>query len=77
MIHHAGKYYRRLIMVKYTYGNIIIDPTSKAAKACVGKEVYYASNPTDCLNYANSNDDVMVGILESIEPENKYISWGT
>ena len=54
-------------MAEYTYKNIIIDPTSKEAKNCIGKMVYFANNPNDCLCYANNNSDYFCGILQSIE----------
>lgn len=54
-------------MAGYTYKNIIIDPTSKEAKNCIGKMVYFANNPNDCLCYANNNSDYFCGILQSIE----------
>ena len=54
-------------MAKYTYKNIIIDPTSEEAKRCLGKMVYFADNPTLCLYYANNNDEHHCGILQSIE----------
>ena len=40
-------------MAEYTYKDIIIDPTSEEAKNCIGKMVYYADSPTQCLKYAN------------------------
>ena len=43
-------------MSKYTYKDIIIDPTSEEAKNCIGKMVYFADNPTYCLDSANNND---------------------
>ena len=54
-------------MSKYTYKDIIIDPTSEEAKNCIGKMVYFASNPSDCLCYANNNSDYFCKILQSIE----------
>ena len=43
-------------MLKYTYKDIIIDPTSEEAKSCIGKMVYFADNPTVCLESANDNN---------------------
>ena len=40
-------------MAKYTYKDVIIDPASEEAKNCIGKVVYYADSPTQCLKYAN------------------------
>ena len=54
-------------MSKYTYEDVIIDPTSEEAKNCIGKMVYFASNPSDCLHYANNNSDYFCKILQSIE----------
>lgn len=39
--------------MKYTWDSVIIDPTSDKAKNAIGKEVYFANNPKDCLNSAN------------------------
>ena len=52
-------------MPKYTYKDIIIDPTSEEAKNCIGKMVYYADNPSICLNSANN--DCFRGILDGIK----------
>ena len=43
-------------MIKYTWDSIIINPISKAAKYCIGKKVYFANNPSECLRYANKNN---------------------
>lgn len=50
-------------MPKYTYKNVIVDPTSEEAKSYLGKMVYFADNPTVCLDAANNNDDCFRGIL--------------
>lgn len=42
-------------MVKYTWDDIIINPNSEEAKACIGKNVYYSNNPIECLRSANNN----------------------
>lgn len=42
-------------MPEYTYKDIIIDPTSEEAKNCIGKEVYFADNPSSCLSFAKNN----------------------
>ena len=60
-------------MEKYTWEDIIIDPTSEKAKACIGKEVYCADSPHYCLEKANGNEvDHTVYILQSIIPDNNY-----
>lgn len=55
---------------KYTWDNIIIDPTSDRAKEAVGKQVYYSQFPNVCLLRANNDDRVPQGILISIDPKN-------
>lgn len=52
-------------MAEYTYGNIVFNPTSEDAKSCVGKMVYYADSPNQCLRNANDND--FCGILQGID----------
>ncbi len=42
-------------MVKYTWDDVIINPNSEEAKACIGKNVYYSNNPIECLRSANNN----------------------
>ena len=54
---------------KYTWDNIIIDPTSDRAKKAVGKECYFGDSPTSCLNNANKNSNPR--ILTEI-PDNGY-----
>lgn len=55
-------------MNEYDWDDLIINPYGKKVESYIGKEVYYADNPTACLNYANSNDDKTGGILDSIQP---------
>ena len=55
---------------KYTWDNIIIDPTSDRAKKAVGKQVYYSQFSNVCLLRANNDDRVSQGILISIDPKN-------
>ena len=43
-------------MPKYSYKDVIIDPTSEKAKSYLGKMVYFADNPTVCLDFANGNN---------------------
>ena len=54
-------------MAEYTYKDVIIDPTSEEAKNCIGKEVYFADSPTNCLRYANNDDKYHCKILQRIE----------
>lgn len=49
---------------KYTWDDIIIDPTSERAKEAVGKLVYYADVPLNCINYANVNHISFLGVLD-------------
>lgn len=60
---------------KYTWGDIIIDPTSDRAKEAVGKQVYYSQFPNVCLLRANNDDRVLQGILVSIDPKNSLGSF--
>ena len=59
-------------MGEYTYKNLIIDPTSEEAKTCIGKRVYYSSNPASCLQYANDHDMECCKVLKGINPEDIY-----
>lgn len=58
-------------MAEYTFKNIIIDPNSEKAKDAVGKEVYYSDNPSYCIEFANEDDEMFLGTLKSVEPNNK------
>ena len=60
-------------MDKYTWDDVIINPNSEQAKACIGKEVYCADSPHYCLEKANGYDiDDMVYILQKILPDDNY-----
>lgn len=59
-------------MGEYTYKNLIIDPTSEEAKTCIGKRVYYSSNPASCLQYANDHDMECCKVLKGINPDVIY-----
>ena len=60
-------------MEKYTWDDVIINPNSKQAQACIGKEVYCADSPHYCLEKANDYEvDHTVYILQSIIPDNNY-----
>ena len=50
-------------MHKYTYKDVIIDPTSEEAMDCIGKEVYFHNTPNACLYYANTGNNAQCGIL--------------
>lgn len=60
-------------MGKYTWDDIIINPNSEQAKACIGKEVYCADTPYYCLEKANDNEVYdTVCILQKILPNDNY-----
>lgn len=60
-------------MVKYTWDDVIINPNSEQAKACIGKEVYCADTPYYCLEKANDNEVYdTVYILQKILPDDNY-----
>lgn len=63
-------------MDKYTYKDVIIDPTSEEAKNAIGKEAYYSDNPTDCLAYANNDDKNHLERFNSIEKYNCPFNFG-
>lgn len=53
-------------MDKYIHNDIIVYPTSKKAKNCIGKMVYFADSPSECLSYANNNNKDYCQILRGI-----------
>lgn len=53
-------------MAKYTYKDVIIDPTSEEAKNCIGKEVYVADNISICLFRANNDAEDFKLTLRSV-----------
>lgn len=57
-------------MSDYTYGDIIINPTSEEAKNCICKEVYFSTAPNDCLKYANNDSKDHYGTLQGIVERN-------
>ena len=63
-------------MDKYTYKDIIIDPSSEEAKNAIGKEAYYSDNPTECLEYANNDDKYHLERFNSIENYNYPFNFG-
>ena len=54
-------------MAKYTYKDVIIDPTSDEARNCIGKEVYFSDNIRMCLCRANKDINSFTGILQEIK----------
>lgn len=50
----------------YVWSDVITDPTSNKADNAVGKVVYYADNPRDCLEGANVGDN-SYGVLQSLD----------
>ena len=56
-------------MAEYTYNNVIIDPTSEKAKSYIGKEVYYANTPMECLERANRDNTHFLTRLNNINDE--------
>lgn len=63
-------------MDKYTYKDIIIDPSSEEAKNAIGKEAYYSDNPTECLEYANNDDKYHLERFNGIEKYNCPFNFG-
>ena len=57
---------------KYTWDDIIIDPTSERAKEAVGKEVYMSDTPSYCLLNANENNSEYFAILRDIREDQTY-----
>ena len=56
-------------MDKYTYSNLIIDPTKEGIESLIGKEVYFSDVPNICLENANKNDISYFGTLERIRKD--------
>ena len=53
-------------MDKYTYSNLIIDPTKEGIESLIGKEVYFETNPFLCLKAANEKLSSNLGILVEV-----------
>lgn len=53
-------------MDKYTYSNIIIDPTKEGIESLIGKEVYFEAKPFLCLKAANEKLVSNLGILVEV-----------
>ena len=56
-------------MAEYSYDSIIIDPSKEGIESLIGKEVYFHNNPCFCLDAANENSTVNLGILEEIDKD--------
>ena len=56
-------------MDKYTYSNLIIDPTKEGIESLIGKEVYFSDVPNKCLENANKNNISYFGTLERIRKD--------
>ena len=59
-------------MDKYTYSNLIIDPTKEGIESLIGKEVYFSDVPNICLENANKNDISYFGTLERIRKDGNH-----
>ena len=57
-------------MDKYTYSNLIIDPTKEGIESLIGKEVYCHDNPCLCLKNANKKSTDFLGVLMEIHKNN-------
>ena len=53
--------------MKYTWADVVVDPTSAKAKNAIGKEVYCADNPQDCLTSTNAGNR-SYGVLQLLDP---------
>ena len=58
-------------MPEYTYEEVIINPTIEKAKNCIGKMVYFADTPRECLYYANNKFDYCM-MLKGINIDSNY-----
>lgn len=57
-------------MYKYTFADIIMDPTDPRLKDTIGKECYFADCPKGVLNLANNTSDTFR--LRSIDIDGEY-----
>lgn len=55
---------------KYSWENLIFNPTTDEAKNAVGKEVYYSNAPLNCIDYANEDNTEFLGVLDSASESN-------
>ena len=54
-------------MAKYTYKDIIIDPTSQEAKNAIGKKCYFGDIPKNILFEARNNSAEYLYLLKEID----------
>ena len=59
-------------MNEYTYENIIINPYSDEAKSYIGRKIYYANCPADCLARANHNNGYFLATLKEINTNSNH-----
>lgn len=59
-------------MTEYNWDDIIVNPNSEEAKACIGKKIYFSNNPATCLARANINDDYYLATLKVININSLY-----
>lgn len=55
---------------KYTWEDLIFNPTTDESKSAIGKEVYYSDKPSYCIDYANENNKEFLGVLDRTEKSN-------
>ena len=55
---------------KYSWENLIFNPTTDEAKNAVGKEVYYSDSPLNCIDYADKDNTEFLGVLDSARESN-------
>lgn len=55
---------------KYSWANLIFNPTTDEAKNAVGKEVYYSDAPLNCIDYADKDNTEFLGVLDSVSESN-------
>lgn len=55
---------------KYSWKNLIFNPTTDEAKNAVGKEVYYSDAPLNCIDYADKDNTEFLGVLDSASESN-------
>ena len=55
---------------KYSWENLIFNPTTDEAKNAVGKEVYYSDAPLNCIDYADKDNTEFLGVLDSASESN-------
>ena len=56
-------------MVKYTWDDVIVNPNDTRLKGAIGKYVYYAITPFECIRLANNNNIYSLDRLEYIQKE--------